>query len=229
MPPTRVACATLLLVIAACGGDTTGPGTPPPPPPPPPPANLITIDGNNVGASDGLVFISQNGQLISDGSVTVTANGVPATPINSGYFYDFGTPLSAGATLTVQATRLGKTAAIAGTVPATPILSAPAVNGAVIPGTPVTVTWASATNPSYFIVRLGYRVGTTGTSIRDSVGGAVRTVNLATTAIPVGATALSVDVRAIGPETLSGDVAPTSRLSLSATTENRDLTLSAGP
>jgi hypothetical protein len=227
MPRTLAAYACLLLAVSACGGDTVGPGTPPPPPPPP--ANLITIDGNNIGVADGSVFISQGGAVITDASATVTANGVAASLQGSGYYYELASPLAPGAMLTIQASRLGKTATVVGTVPSTPVVVSPAVDATVTIGAPLTVTWTSPTNPSYYIVRLGYRIGTTGSSIRDSVGGTVRTINLSTTALPSGATNLSVDIRAIGTETLSGDVSPASRLRLFATTGDRNLTLNAGP
>ncbi len=214
------AVAFAFLSLAACSDSPTGEGDPLP--------NPITIDGNNVGAAGGLVFISQGGQSISDASVTVTANGVAASPLSGGYYWELGAPLTVGATLTVRATRLGKTATLAGPLPSTPILSAPAVDGLVTIGTPLTVTWTSASNPAYFIVNLGYRVGNTGMGSVDSVAGSARTVSLATAGIPVGATLLSIDIRAYGTATLGGDVSPTSRLNLFASSEIRNLVLNAG-
>lgn len=215
--------SSLLLLATACGSkDPTGGGTPPPPPPPP--ANLILIDGNNVGATDGLVFISQEGTSVSDASVTVTANGVAATPTNGGYYWQLAAPLAAGAILTVQASRLGKTATVVGRLPATPVLVAPALNDPVVIGTPLTVTWTSPSDPAYFIVHLGYRVGTNGMGVQDSVAGNVRTIDLATAAIPAEATNLSIDIRAYGADTPGGDVAPQSKLRLFASTGDRTLT-----
>ncbi|MEO8479426.1 MAG: hypothetical protein ABI542_07295 [Gemmatimonadota bacterium] len=220
--------SSLLLLATACGSkDPTG-GGPPPPPPPPPPANLITIDGNNVGASGGLVFISQGGASVSDASVTVTANGVVATPISSGYAWELPTPLAPGATLTVVATRLGKTATATGILPAIPVFVAPEPNDPITIGTPFTVTWTAAANAHYYLVHLGYRVGSNGNSVGDSVAGNIRTVDVATAAIPAGASNPDIDIRAIGTETLSGDVAPASKLRLFAQTEVRNLTFT-GP
>lgn len=211
----------VLLALAACGGDPTG-GVPTP-------AGDILIDGNNVGPSFGLVFIRQDGQSVSDGSVTVTANGVAATPASGGYAWQLANPLAAGATLTVQASRLGKTATVTGTLPATPVLVAPALNDPVTIGQPLTVTWTSPTDPAYFVIHLGYRVGSTGTSVGDSVAGNVRTISLETATIPAGATNFSIDIRAIGADTRGGDVEPASKLRLYATTENRDLTVGVVP
>ncbi|HET9065469.1 MAG TPA: hypothetical protein VFN22_06590 [Gemmatimonadales bacterium] len=220
MPRACLTRALVLLAVVACSEAPTGGSTPP---------TSIRIDGNNVGPSDGLVFITQGGQSVTDASVTVTANGSAATPTNGGYYWQLGTPLAAGATLTVQATRLGASATVVGTLPATPVITAPAPDAPVTIGTPLTVTWTSASDPAYFVVHLGYRVGNTGTSVSDSVAGHARAVDLATTAIPAGATNLEVDIRAVGSESRSGDVTTDSKLRLHAATENRALTLNAGP
>lgn len=220
MPRPLLIRSLLMLAVVACSDDPTGGGTPP---------ASIRIDGNNVGPSDGLVFISQGGQSVTDASVTVTANGSAATPTNGGYYWQLGAPLAAGATLTVRAVRLGATATVVGTLPATPVLTAPALDAAVTIGTPLTVTWTSASDPAYFAVHLGYRVGNTGTSVSDSVAGHARAVDLATAAIPAGATNLEVDIRAVGSESRSGDATTDSKLRLHAATENRNLTLNTGP
>jgi hypothetical protein len=221
MMRTTLASAVLLVALTACGSDPASQD--------PPSENPITIDGNNVSASDGLVFIRQGGQSITDASVTVTANGVGATQLSGGHYFELPTPLTPGATLTVQATRLTETASVTATMPSTPVFTAPAANDPVTIGTPLTVSWTSGTNPEYFLIRLGYRVGNTGMSVGDSVAGTVRTVNIPTAAIPPGATLLSIDIRAIGPETLGGDAAASSRLRLYATTEDRPLILNPVP
>jgi hypothetical protein len=214
----------LLVTLLACGEDgTSDPVTPPPPPPPP--ANLIGIDGNLVDSRWGYILVSQQDVPITDASMVVTANGIAAPPSDGGFRWDLGTPLNPGALLTVTASRLDKTATIAAMLPSIPEFVAPATNAAIDPGTPLTVTWTSATDPAYFLVHIGYRVGTEGMGIRDSVAGSSRSVTISTAAISGDATAVSVDIRAFASDTRTGDIHPDSRLKLFATSESRPLTV----
>lgn len=218
--------SALLVALLACGEDgTSDPVTPPPPPPPPPPANLIGVDGNLVDSRWGYILVSQQDVPITDASMVVTANGIAAPPADGGFRWDLGTPLNPGELLTVTASRLGKTATIAATLPSIPEFVTPATNAAIDIGAPLTVTWTSATDPAYFVVHIGYRVGTTGNGVQQTVAGNARSVAISTTEIPGDATALSIDIRAFAPDTRSGDIDPTSSLKLFTSSESRPLTV----
>jgi hypothetical protein len=216
----------LFFALKACGDDgPTDPNTPPPPPPPPPPANLILVDGYLVDAQYGYIVVAQQGVSITDASMVIAANGVAATPSDGGFRWDLGTPLSPGALLTVTASRLGKTATIAAALPTVPEVVTPAANATFAPGTPLAVTWTSAADPAYYLVHIGYRVGTNGMGVQDSVAGSARSTTLSTAAIPSNATNVSIDIRAYGADTRSGDIDPGSRLKLFVSSEHRSLTV----
>jgi hypothetical protein len=174
-----------------------------------------------VGAQNQNIWIFQGGLGISDGvsGAVVTVNEVVIPNVGDGlypgyYSGELPTAVPAGSTLQLRVTVGERIVEGIGSVPETPILTAPATESVFASGDSVTFRWTSASDPDRFRVY----VNTNQPVWHRELPGTTREIKVAATEIPAGSR-LWIGVVAYNDGSFSGPAHPDSRMGTMAVRE----------
>ena len=175
---------------------------------------VLEVWGRDMGAYDEFVSVQQAGIPLSD--ATVTVNGVPLTYAVGSYVgsYEDGyysgalaSVLANGQLITLEVTRGASIVTAIGSIPETPLVTAPQDGATFGVSDDIPVSWTATTDPDRFAVIAEWSCGTgCGTGTRFDVPGAARTFTIRASGIPSGQT-IVLQVFAYNDGTFSGDYA----------------------
>ena len=171
---------------------------------------VLEVWGRDMGAQDQFVSVQQAGIPLSD--ATVTVNGMPLTytvSSNQDGYYSGALPsvLSTGQQITLEVMRGASTVTAIGSIPETPLVTAPQDGATFGVSDDIPVSWTSTTDPDRFAVIAEWSCGTgCGTGTGFDVPGAARTFTIRASSIPSGQT-IARQVFAYNDGTFSGDYA----------------------
>jgi hypothetical protein len=177
---------------------------------------VLEVWGRDMGGVyDEFVSVQQAGIPLSD--ATVTVNGVPLTYAVGSYVGSYvdgyysgalASVLANGQQITLEVTRGASTVTAIGSIPETPLVTAPQDGATFGVSDDIPVSWTSTTDPDRFAVIADWSCGTgCGTGTRFDVPGAARTFTIRASSIPSGQT-IALQVFAYNDGTFSGDYAP---------------------
>ena len=161
--------------------------------------------------SGGVVTVTDGGVAVT--GATVSLNGTAAVPGAADGDYDvtLAAPVAAGGAMTLDVSDGEVVIQGTGTVPETPVITAPVNAASFDPADPIDVTWTSTADPAGFVVEA---VGATTETFPVAGGGSVRTHT-----IPAGTLAdgdWTIRVRAANVGILTGDTEAGSTMEIGA-------------
>ncbi len=203
--------AGIALLAAGCGVSST-------------PAPALQVHGQDIGAGDANVVVTQDGVAVGDAVVTVNGRVIPLADAAMGHYSGaypiVGTwdPAHAvwdptGEAVQLVVTRGPSRVTGTGAIPETPVLTAPANGSAVGPDGSIALTWTSRMDPDRFVVGVQWLCDpTTGVGMDFVAPGSSRSLAIPGSALPYGAGPcpiagqdLAVSVLAYDDGALAGD------------------------
>ena len=214
----RRSATTIMLALclgASCTKNPAGPGNS---------ANAILVFGSDMGAKFEHISLTRANVAVTGATVTVNGTTIPETSPGS-YNGELPAFLNVGDTITLEVH--AGTDVVTGTakIAALPTLSAPAEGAVIHPGTPVSFTWTSPSDPSEFYAYISYQVGTSGLASTTTVAGSSRSASVSTTGIPLTATSIRAGVFAYANGVFTGNVDAGSKMHVRSEAPEKNLTI----